>query len=319
MKPIYTSILTALFTIALFVFTSCEKDIEFKGEITKPMLVLNSIVNPDSVVTVHLSQSRFVLGKIAPIPNVEDASVKLHVNGAKKEMLTHKGSGVYKGSYMPKPLDEIWIEVEAPGFEKIEAKAIVPEEIALKVESITEERKTIPSFGGGSDEVVSQLVMKLSLTDDGSKENFYFVKGRRKTYYEGKLLYSDPLNIKLSDILDNDKVVGEGDMVSGSLWESDSDNEDIKNIFNDVFINGKELGLHFVIHEMPSTDPTIVIEYEIEVAQMAKDLYLYIVSSNKAMKNDGIPIVEATQVHSNVTNKVGILGTFNSSKVIKRI
>ena len=40
-----------LFLLALFILGACEKEIEFKGEIVKPILVVNSLVNPDSVMS----------------------------------------------------------------------------------------------------------------------------------------------------------------------------------------------------------------------------------------------------------------------------
>ena len=59
-----------LYALLLFIFAgsfiSCEKDIEFKGKVTDPLLVMNALLTPESVVSVQLSQSRFVLGEITP-------------------------------------------------------------------------------------------------------------------------------------------------------------------------------------------------------------------------------------------------------------
>jgi hypothetical protein len=316
MKKKHTPAFAVLLAISLGIFISCEKDIAFKGEVTDPMLVVNSTVNTDSVVSAHISQSRFVLGKVSPIPDVENAAVTLYVNGTVMEKLAHKGKGVYKGSYVPKPSDEIGIEVEAPGFEKLGAKTMMPENVNLSVKSVTETVKENSYPDGNTGEKLIELNIKLTLTDNPEQENYYFIKGRRNAYYQGMLQFSYPLDLKLSDILDNKQVMGGGDAVSGILWEEDDGNRNIKNIFTDLFVNGKELGLNFIFHEPVQTDPDQTIEYEIEVAQMSKDLYLYVISANKAISNNGIPIVEATQVHSNMTNHVGILGAYNSHKMV---
>ena len=199
------------------------------------------------------------------------------MNELKEEVLVHQGEGMYKGDYRPKPLDEIKITVEAPGFEKLEAKTVVPETPDLKIISITDEEKIIRMPDDGYEHRVVELNINSLLKDDGAKENYYYVKGRKKTFYNGLLSYTAPLEIKLSDILDNDKVIGSSDVVSGSIWEEEEDNENIRNIFTDVFINGKELALNFSFTEPQligkDEQPKYDVVYEIEVAQMTKDLY----------------------------------------------
>lgn len=55
-------ILSALLLILTGCFLSCKKDIKFEGTVSEPLLVLNGILTPDSVVSVHLSRSRFTFG-----------------------------------------------------------------------------------------------------------------------------------------------------------------------------------------------------------------------------------------------------------------
>ena len=49
------------FAILIFLFASCEKEIEFKGDWVEPLLVINGLLTPDAPVAVHLSESRFFL------------------------------------------------------------------------------------------------------------------------------------------------------------------------------------------------------------------------------------------------------------------
>lgn len=60
-------------------FSACEKEIDFKGEVKEPMLVLNGFLTPDSVVSVHLSQSRFAMNYGKRFPSVENAKAQLFV------------------------------------------------------------------------------------------------------------------------------------------------------------------------------------------------------------------------------------------------
>ena len=58
---------TARYTMTLFLamtlglLTSCEKEIEFKGEQTDPKLVINSLVEPGKRVEASMSKSCFFL------------------------------------------------------------------------------------------------------------------------------------------------------------------------------------------------------------------------------------------------------------------
>ena len=305
----------ALLLSPLFVFlVSCEKYIEFSGEITEPLLVVNSIVNPDSAVSAHISQSRFVLGKTSPIVTVENAAVNVFVNDALKEKLIHKGGGMYKGSYFPKPSDKIRIEVTVPQFETVEATTVVPENVNLTLNSFGQ---TVKESSPGAAYV--EVNMKMTLSDNAKEENFYFIKGYRNVYANGMLQYSHQLDLKLSDVLKNNQVSGSNDFFSELLGEDTSGTQRIKNIFNDAFVNGKDIALDFTFSEFPKHSNYEEIEYEIQVAQMSKDLYQYLLSANKAMESNDIPIVESVQVHSNTTNGVGILGSFNLEKVVRRV
>ena len=305
---------TLVFCALLAFLVSCEKYIKFDGEITKPLLVVNSMVNPDSVVSANISQSRFVLGKISPFVNIENADVNLFVNNVLKEKLTHKGGGVYKGNYFPKSSDKIRIEVHAPQFEPAKAETVVPEKANLSLNSFTQTTKEIPSGGN-----YLEVNMKMTLSDNGGEENFYFIKGRRNVYHKDDLLGSQPLDLKLKDVLKNNQTTGNNDFFAEFFGEDESSTRRVKNIFSDAFVNGKDIAMDFTFTEFANQDSYETIEYEIEVAQMSKDMYRYLLSANKAMESDGIPIVESVQIHSNITNGVGIFGAFNAEKVVRRI
>ncbi len=107
---------------------SCEKDIDFKGTISDPLLVLNATLTPDSIVSIQLTQSQFVLGgEFKPFPTVRDADVTLFVNGEMKEKLIHQSDGIYMGEYSPPvPKDEIKVEVIVDGYNRIFSQTVIP-------------------------------------------------------------------------------------------------------------------------------------------------------------------------------------------------
>ena len=116
---------------------SCEKEVDFKGKITDPLLVMNSVLTPDLVVSIHLSQSRFILGDLKPITDISGATVSLFVNGDEKEQLTYKANGIYMGTYLPKPGDKIKIEAVAEGFDPISSQTVIPQSPNIVVSDST--------------------------------------------------------------------------------------------------------------------------------------------------------------------------------------
>lgn len=126
-----------LFSV-LFLF-SCEKEIEFKGDISNPLLVMNSFVMPDEVIKVSLTQSRFFLyDSDKNYKRISDAKVELYVNGEYKEDLsfaklpyyneyspTQVGEEeVYLSNYKPKPGDKLQLKTSTPKFGKVSSEVI---------------------------------------------------------------------------------------------------------------------------------------------------------------------------------------------------
>ena len=63
-----------------FIAISCEKDVEFKEEITNPLVVVNSFITPDSIIAANVSLSRFFLSDTTAFRNINNAEVNLWVN-----------------------------------------------------------------------------------------------------------------------------------------------------------------------------------------------------------------------------------------------
>jgi len=104
-----------------FISISCEKDVEFKGEITNPLVVVNSFVTPDSTITAYISMSRFFLNDTADFRNVNKAEVNLWVNGTLKEKLTFDSVGIYTSTYKPEMSDSLKLTVDVPQMKQVSA------------------------------------------------------------------------------------------------------------------------------------------------------------------------------------------------------
>ena len=315
-------------------FISCEKEVEFKGNITDPLLVMNSILTPDSVVIVHLSHSRFILGDLKPMTNISGATVSLFVNGEEKEQLTYKTKGIYKATYFPKPGDEIKIEAIAEGFNPIRSQTVIPQNPNMVVTDSTvfmEERKYENPMQPNTVYISKfrNMKLQLKLTDAVNEENYYFIKATQNYYQKDKLVLERMVEIILSEVLKNN-ITDSGNIFEDILGdEGYADRTD--NLFTDLYVNGKDILFDFSFEEWIESATYVngekidddndvereeTVEYIIEIGEISKDMYQYVVSGNKASNSEDAGFSEPVQIHMNIENGIGILGSYNSYRFI---
>jgi len=123
-----------IFTTLLLVliFSSCEKTIDFNGNIPNPVLVMNCIALPDSTLKVNLTRSKFFLSNNNQgYTTVDNAVVTATINETLKINLKTTGNGNYEDNYKPKPNDIIRIDASAPTLESIWAEVKVAPRVTI--------------------------------------------------------------------------------------------------------------------------------------------------------------------------------------------
>ena len=114
-------------TLLLTVFiVSCETEIKFNGKETAPSMVINSILNPDSAVKVHITKSKFFLEKDGPFDPITNATVQLYANDKLIEALNSIGNGYYAGTYKPLQGDIIKIIAQNNEFDNVHSSTEIP-------------------------------------------------------------------------------------------------------------------------------------------------------------------------------------------------
>lgn len=330
MQPNISTLL--LSTLVVF-FLSCEKNIEFKGKVTDPLLVMNGILTPDSVVSIRLTQSRFVLGEMAPIKHIPNATVSLFVNNEPKEELVHVEEGIYRGTYYPAPGDDIRIEVTAEGFRKVSSQTRIPDRINVTLNDSTVTIKEEESVSPYQPETVTKITsrnmqVQLKLTDAANKENYYYVKAIQYYYSHSRILREDIKEIKLSEVLKNN-ITDSGNIFEG-IFNDEGEGEDgmVSNLFTDLFVDGKDILFDFSFYNMLESsdeyagstwEEGLTVESIIEIGEISKDMYQYLISGSKAKNaEDYGPFGEPAQVYTNIENGVGILGAHTTYRFVSR-
>lgn len=330
-RNIYILLLSIL-TVCLI---SCEKDVEFKGTITKPLLVMNSILTPDSIVSVHLSQSRFTIGDLVPLKQISNASVSVWVNGNLKEQLTYTVDGIYEGVYLPQPGDKIKIEVKADGFDQISSQTVIPKKPSIAVTDSTVTIQKQEYSQPYDPRVVTKTTSRnmkaqLKLADAASEDNYYFIKALQKYYRNGAVILTRPIDLKLSDVLKNN--IADNDGIFKDIFGDEWDTDKTDNLFSDLLVNGKDIIFDFSLFDILESDNyyngekvddgrgevDVTVEQIIEIAEISKDLYQYVISGNKSIGSYDTPFTEPVQVHNNIVNGIGILGSYNTYRFVSQ-
>ena len=325
MKPI--QILIGLLVVILC--TSCEKDIEFTGEIVNPMLVINSFITPDSVITANITKSKFFLDENDDSGNfimVENAEVRVYVNDVFKEKMRYISNGHYKASFAPIIGETIKLEVSAPGLNtawcetKMEDAAQV-----IALDSTSKITKSYPISTGYYGETPASRTedtigyyykirhdFSLHFKDQESGQNYYRLLVKLVISDEGNYNF-ELYGFDFTDIVSGENADSEDNFSNESIYPN------TYHVFSDELFNGKEYPLKFSFTteqikylpenaSMEGSQPTQKIVVELQ--SISKSYYLYLKSRPSCDMED--IFAEPIQIHSNVHDGIGILGSYTS-------
>ncbi len=258
--------------ISLFLFSSCEKIIDFDGEIKEPKLVLNGMMINNEILTIHLSHSLSVIDQ-SEIQNVTNASVLIFQNGSFLDSLHHISDGYYKSTVSIQAGNSYSIKATAPNFKEIEATDIVPTEVIID---------SISSWVVAS-EYEDKLHFKIHINDNANEENYYIIR----VYSESWLEWQEAWIYCMDPYIDN---------------EIGADESHPEIYLPDHMFNGKTYSLEISTYKW-NENPE---DFKIQIFSCSKAFYQYAKSIQKYNWNDGDPFSQPVQVYSNISNGYGI-------------
>jgi len=164
----------------LFLIYSCEKIIDIPDRERK--IGLNSLITPDSLVEIHLSESESILKAGLSMDIIENATVQLYENNSFAALLLYTGEGCYVLSdFYPREENQYRIEVSVPGKEPVSSSVLIPDPVKI----ISIDTNII-----SSNEEWAELHVRLKFVDPKEIDNYYIVKA--------KTFGRDPINPALS-------------------------------------------------------------------------------------------------------------------------
>lgn len=288
-------LLTALTTVLV---VSCRKEIEYKGESDEPLIVVNNIMESDSVIRVHVEQSRFFL---APDGNpsdfwITDATVTLTVVGTGQVLTqnTVDADGDYVFPITALAGETYTLTVSHPDFNTVTSQTTVPFPVAIL--SVDTSSINDPNMG----------FLKRALV------NFNDPAG--KDYYVMKVSYKD----NNSDTIYPNQYLGSNDASVVDIYGDDPGGEGYSYyqqlFFTDDFFDGQNKTLEIRTYSYVfNTDDRL----QIHLYRCTEDTYKYLLSTLKSQYANGDIFSEPVKVYSNITDGYGIFGALAETVFLK--
>ena len=276
---------------------SCVKDVEFNGDQSSPVLVVNGVQQAGRTASLCIEKSWFFLNSEIDL-RVKDVEVDLYVNGSFKETLQVRDSisllwdyafTYCEGQYELCEGDRLRFEVHSSEFETAYAEVTLPMS------------PTVVSFDTVSVDLDYGTIEFAVEIDDPSGTDFYnlyFYNAMEAEYsvysfFSGDPVFADPLDLGADDLMGESS-----DYYGGGLY----------NVFTDTYFDGRRYTVNFTYYfwDIEITEPFVV-----EMSRVDEHLYRYQKTSKAYQQSDPNSILgmfaEPVQVYTNVENGVGIV------------
>lgn len=324
-------ILFPILAISLVLFSSCSKEIDFNGEVTDPLIVVNSYLMPDSAISIELTKSRFFLDSKKDFDRINNAVVSIEVNGQQKETLRFVNHGKYTGNYKPLPGDSVVLLVKVPGHEDVRSSVVVPlPSVILSVDTLS--KKLVDRYEA---QVIDGKVIAwmshyekeigIRIKDAAGLKNFYrlsvFYREQYSNHPDGYMNgYYMYFNLQgVSNETSSGSILG---IVGG-------ESSDEFHVFPDDLFDGKEIVIRFKIYDYvfeiepgyeelfgkdPNPSSQMKRSYIINLQSIPQDTYLFIKSKDAAEQVFETFFTEPVQIYTNIENGIGIFGALTNNR-----
>lgn len=280
----------------LLLISSCEKEIEYKGDNGDPVLVLNCIAENDSTIKVELTKSRFFLSSGNSDYTITSGAVITLVNqtsGQTYIQTVPDGDGLYVFPITALEGNSYTISASYPDFESVTSSMTVLYETPI----VSVDTSSYSSSG--------QFFMKADVKwNDPSGTDFYVLKLSIVNTLSGLEFLNMPL--------------GSNDQAMDELSASDFDGESFypQLFFTDELFDGSQKTLE-VRFPKSFTVPEPDDHYKFTLYRCTEATYKYLISTKKAEYAAGDFFSEPVKVFTNIENGYGIFGALSGAVFVK--
>jgi hypothetical protein len=292
--------------ITFFTLQACEKKLDIDLPENEKKIVLNGIINPDSLIRVNVSRSQNILDKDEDIQYLINADVQLFINDEYAEDLIYSDRGYYESSIIPQTENIYEITVAYPSLNSISAKTklisavpILNVDTTVIQEQNDDRYSEFPVYNG------YEIHYKIDIKDNADERNYYFLslysivpsfdeEGNLTEYYDYYEWYDS------NDLIYNDE---NQDFIIDGIHGK---------VFSDELFNGNTYTIDLETYYWPQRDdvgniyqPSDVKTYII-LLTVNEEMFRYIKSYNLNQTTVDNPFAQPVQIFSNVDEGLGL-------------
>jgi len=296
-----------LITSIFFLTNSCKKTLDISIDESEKKLVVNSILNPDSLIRVNVTKSMGALEQDADIQFINDAKIKLYKDNNFVEDLIFQENGYYISTIYPEEGKTYKIEIEQSdlGTASSELTILQPVPISQINSNFKYEiTEYVDEWGAYSDTSISATVV-FEINDPANQDNYYAISAY--TYYTN--YYWDEETYE-----ETDSIIG---IWKNNLWISPSTvdyqysneiriGEDYIYAFYKETGDGKTFSYTFDIYNLMKDQKVYFNLYSLD-----KNIFLYGKSYSEQIDASYTPFAQPVNVFTNIENGYGIFGSYS--------
>lgn len=314
----------SIFCIA-FLIINCTKEIDYPFEEYQDIIIVNSIIQPDSIISVKLSKNFSVLQPDSLIP-INYANIIIFENGLLIDSLFFLENGKYLlNNVKPKENCEYSIIINEQGFPQLSAKTKISASVEfmfIDTNVILENKEFLNSI----------LEVIIEIKDPSEHENYYmleaFTKKKRITTTlneNDEFLKEDTTFIYKPLIIPTlDPIV---EIVFDGTFRFNEDEIDFETLplyptslfFTDKLLNSTSNNFIFQIQDPYRFGGDLLSNLYIHLSTISKEYFELIKSLAAYEKNSKMMFSEPLKVYSNINNGAGYFiskNTFIDSLII---
>ena len=324
-----TNKLSIILLLGIILLTSCEKEIEFKGEQTDSKLVINSLVEAGQPVKAYISKSYFFLDNDENAQCPDDVVTSLYVNGNLIGEMSpffdtlwnyyednYRLIAAFGSSYCPQEGDIVQIMATANGFDEVEGTTSpLPKTMDCQMEvEVTDWTKWFQhEYDYETQEyeedsilnVTGHLNLTFVITDPNPDKTDYF----RLTTNKNNGISDDQNRYYISFNYD-DPIFGASGMTENDFFDASDLDTRSEGVFTDILFDGSSYQLKVKVYFECEIDEFFDPDFfrvPFVVEHLSKEYYNYLNTCDQGDLSLQI-WAEPVQTYSNVTNGFGIVG-----------
>jgi hypothetical protein len=249
----------------------------------QPLLVINSFINPDSVLEVFVSKSNAFLAP--PSFLINNATVTIFESGNPVELFQIRQGTYRAANHKPRIGASYELRVSADGFMPVSSTATIPSPIKIDSVVVTKNR------------IDFKTNLTLFFQDPPGEDNYYQL-----------LLYSIERSVENDTLL---AVIGFSS--SDAVLRNPEDFEDESDYYDDAFFDDAlfdgdfyDLDISFHIHSEP-------IQMFVVLLTTSESYYNFRKSVEQQNTTEDNPFAEPVPIYTNIENGLGVFASYSSS------